>query len=145
MQAFFSLQSQNVRLCSYNGDMRKSDLTRERPGISHRLITLRQAVGLTQIQLAKLVHVHPSNIGFWELKGTPPRGEVLPALARVLGVSVDEILGVEPIKPRRQVAKGKLQQLFEAASHLPRRQQQKIVEFVEPFIATHGNGHKQAA
>ena len=89
--------------------------------------------------------VPSSNIGYWECGAEAPPGVVLPKMATILGVSVDEILGVGPIKPKRQIAKGRLQQLFEAASHLPRRQQQKIIEFVEPFVATHGNGHKQAA
>ena len=109
------------------------------------MLELRQAAGLTQMQLADKLGVHHSNIAFWELSGTPPRGEVLPKLAHALSVSVDGILGVEPIKPKRQAAKGRLQQVFEAASQLPRRQQQKIVELLEPFVREHGNGHKQAA
>jgi len=59
-----------------------------------RLVELRQAAGLTQVQLAEKIGVHPSNIGFWELSGTPPRGEVLPKLAQALSVSVDVLLGV---------------------------------------------------
>lgn len=95
---------------------------------------LRQAAGLTQIQLAQKVGVHNSNIAFWELSGTPPRGEVLPKLAAALGVSIDALLGVQPPKPKRQAAKGRLQRVFEEASRLPRRQQEKIAEFVEAFV-----------
>jgi transcriptional regulator with XRE-family HTH domain len=51
---------------------------------------------------------HPSDIAFWELSGTPPRGEVLPKLAHALGVSVDALLGVTPPKPKKQAAKGRL-------------------------------------
>jgi len=120
--------------------MRKSDPSRERPPLAQRLVALRQAAGLTQVQLAQTLGVAPSVIAFWELKGTPPRGEILPGLAKAFGVSVDEILGVEPIKPKRQAAKGKLQALFEAASNLPRRQQEKVIAVLEPFVSAHGNG-----
>jgi transcriptional regulator with XRE-family HTH domain len=116
--------------------MRKKD----RPPLGLRLTELRQAAGLTQAQLAERIGVHSSNIGFWELSGTPPRGEVLPKLAHVLGVSVDELLGVTPPKPKKQAAKGRLQLVFEAASKLPRRQQEKVAEFVEAFVAQHANG-----
>jgi hypothetical protein len=52
---------------------------------------------------------------------------------------VDALLGVTPPKPKRQAAKGRLQLVFETASKLPRRQQQKIVEVVEALVAQHAN------
>ena len=111
----------------------------ERPALAKRLAELRQAAGLSQSQLADKVGVNASNIAFWELSGTPPRGEVLPTMAQALGVSVDELLGVTPPKPKKQAAKGRLQQVFESASKLPRRQQQKIAGVVEALVAQHGN------
>lgn len=113
---------------------------KNRPPAGLRLTQLRQAAGLTQMQLADQLGVHPSNIGFWELSGTPPRGEVLPKMAHALGVSVDALLGVTPPKPKRRVAKGQLQLVFEAASKLPRRQQEKVAEFVRAFVRQHTNG-----
>jgi len=92
------------------------------------------------MQLAGKIGVHHSNIAFWELSGTPPRGEVLPKMAHALGVSVDALLGVTPPKPKRQAAKGRLQYVFEAASKLPRRQQEKVAEFVGAFVKQHANG-----
>ena len=114
--------------------MRKSDLSRERPPLAQRLVELRQQAGLTQTELAAAVGVAVSNIAFWELKGTPPRGEVLPALAKALGVSVDAILGVAPTRAK-PAAKGRLQLAFDSAAKLPRRQQAKVAEFVEAFVA----------
>jgi transcriptional regulator with XRE-family HTH domain len=133
MQALFSSQSELFQTVAYDRTMRK----KERPPLGQRLTELREAAGLTQVQLAERVAVHPSNIGFWELTGTPPRGEVLPKLADALGVSVDVLLGVAPPKPKRQAAKGRLQLVFESAAKLPRRQQEKIVEVVEAMVEKH--------
>ena len=119
----------------YNAAMRKSDLSRPRPPMAQRLVELRQKAGLTQTELATAVGVAVSNIAFWELKGTPPRGEVLPALAKALAVSVDELLGAAPVKPRAPAPAGKLQMIFARAAKLPRRQQAKLAEFVEAFVA----------
>jgi transcriptional regulator with XRE-family HTH domain len=105
-----------------------------RPPLGQHLTDLRQSAGLTQMQLAAKIGVHHSNIAFWELTGTPPRGEVLPNFAEALGVSVDSLLGVSPPKPKKQAAKGRLQRVFEDASKLPRRQQDKVAEFVEAFV-----------
>ena len=136
MQAFSFQQSGDFPAADYDAAMRKKD----RPPLGLRLTELRQAAGLTQIQLADKLGVHPSNIGFWELSGTPPRGEVLPKMANALGVSVDALLGVTPTKPKRQAAKGRLQHVFEAASKLPRRQQEKVADIVGAFVAQHANG-----
>jgi transcriptional regulator with XRE-family HTH domain len=135
MQALSFQQSGDFPAADYDAAMRKKD----RPPLGLRLTELRQAAGLTQIQLADKLGVHPSNIGFWELSGTPPRGEVLPKMANALGVSVDALLGVTPPKPKRQAAKGRLQSVFEAASKLPRRQQEKVAEFVGAFVKQHAD------
>ena len=113
--------------------MRKSDPSRPRPPLAQRLVQLRQEAGLTQTELAQAVGVSVSNIAFWELKGTPPRGEVLPALAKALAVSADALLGVGPSRPKAP-AKGRLQLAFDAAAKLPRRQQVKVAEVVEAFV-----------
>ncbi len=133
MQALFFSQSEIFQTGAYDRAMRK----KERPPLGQRLVELRQAAGLTQMQLAERLGVHHSNIAFWELSGTAPRGQVLPQMAQALGVSVDVLLGVTPPKPKRQAAKGRLQQVFESAAKLPRRQQGKIVEVVEAMVAQH--------
>lgn len=108
-----------------------------------RLRALREAAGLSQRELARQLDVHYSNISFWEQTGTVPRGEVLPALAGILGVSVDDLLGVTKAKPPKRAAgapTGRARFVFEAVSKLPARQQQKILEVVEAFVAQHGRG-----
>ena len=128
MQAQIFLPGPDFQNIVYDAAMSKA----ARPPLAVRLATLRKDAGLSQAQLAAKIGVHSSNIAFWELSGTPPRGEVLPALAGELGVSVDELLGVTPQKPA--IAKGRLQEAFHAAAKLPRRQQQKIVEVVEALL-----------
>ena len=117
-------------MITYNLDMSQK--------FGSHLKDLRKAAGLSQKALGTLLGVPQSNISFWEKCDKPPRGEILPTLAQALNISVDEILGIEPIKPKKQqAAKGKLQQLFEAASQMPRRQQEKIISVLEPFVAAH--------
>jgi len=54
-----------------------------------------------------------------------------------LNVSVDDLVATNGTKKRGSGPTGKMKQLFEAASRLPRRQQQKIAALLEPFIAHH--------
>ena len=132
MQALSPAISPDFQTGAYAADMPKA---KARPELGRRLVELRQAAGLTQMELAERIGTTHSNIGFWEISGTPPRGEVLPALAKALGVSVDVLLGVTPPKPTPQPAKGRLQKVFESAAKLPRRQQEKIAEVVEALVA----------
>ena len=116
-----------------------------RSEVGQRLATLRQAKGLTQKQLAEKIGVNQQDIAYWERQAPAPRGDVLPKIATVLEISVDELLGVRPIKARREGPKGRLHKVFVDASQLSRRQQQKIAEVVQALVAQQGNGHKQAA
>jgi len=54
-------------------------------------------------------------------------------VAEILNVSADELLGKETNKPKARPT-GKVQQVFEEVSNLPRRQQDKVVEFVSAFV-----------
>ena len=122
MQAFF-----NLRL--YRGDMADKSKLRQ----------LREAAGLSVREVARQIGESNTNVSYWERSGQIPRSDVLTSLAKVLGVSVEELLG-ENAKAKRPAVKGRLQSVFEAASKLPRRQQEKVAEFVGAFVKQHANG-----
>lgn len=61
-------------------------------GTCFRIKELRQAVGLTQAQLASQLDLKsPSTVTMWETGDRKPQSTVLPRLAHVLGVSVDAL------------------------------------------------------
>jgi transcriptional regulator with XRE-family HTH domain len=105
-----------------------------RPAQGARLTELRKAAGLTQVELAHLVGENQQNIAFWERSDKPPRSDVLPKMARVLGVTVEHLLGISPIAERRPGPVGKTQKIFEEVARLPRSQQDKIVEIVAALV-----------
>lgn len=98
---------------------------------------LREAAGLSQRELAKRIGVHHTNVQYWENTGAIPRADLVQSIADVLSCSPEQLLGQTP---KRKTAQGsKMKQLFEAAMKLPRRQQDKIVAILEPFIKEHSN------
>ena len=134
MQALFSSQAYILLVPE------KTDIHRGK-----RLRSLREATGLSQRELARHLGVHYSNISYWESTGIIPRSSVLAPMAKILGVSVETLLG-ENARAKRVIApSGRARLAFDAVSKLPKRQQQKIVEVVEGFVFLHSNGHKQAA
>jgi hypothetical protein len=70
--------------------------------------------------------------------GNLKRSDVLLPMANALGVTVEELLG-EP-RPKRVISPGgRARQLFEAISKMPRRQQEKVLDILEPFVREHGS------
>jgi hypothetical protein len=65
--------------------------------------------------------------------------DVLAPMAKALGVTVQDLLG-EPRPGRALVPGGKLGQVFEQVSKLPRRQQDKIIEVVNALVAQSAAG-----
>ena len=67
------------------------------------------------------------------------RPEQIEKAAAALKVSVEHLFGKTAVKPRGGGPVGKLHQVFEKASRLPRHQQNKVAEFVEAFVNQHVN------
>ena len=70
--------------------------------IGKRITLLRKEKGLTQEELATHMGVSPQAVSKWENDQTCPDISALPKLARLLGVSVDELLeGKQELAPVR--------------------------------------------
>ncbi|MBK6520196.1 MAG: helix-turn-helix transcriptional regulator [Polyangiaceae bacterium] len=106
-----------------------------RPAQGARLLALRRAAGLTQVELAKALGVSNANIAFWEWSAKPPRSDVLPALARALRVRVEDLLLEQAVA--RTPPNSKLQRTFEKVRSLPRRHQDLVARFVDTLLEQH--------
>jgi transcriptional regulator with XRE-family HTH domain len=107
------------------------------PERGRKLRALRQATGLSQRELARQLGIHHSNLGYWEKSGNLPGSDVLPQLAKLLGVSLGDLLD-ESSQPQKALApNGRALLAFAAVSKMPKKQQEKIVEVVEAFVAQH--------
>ncbi len=107
----------------------------KRPTLGERLALARHEVGLTQEQLAEKLGVTQRVITYWEREPVALRSEQLAALADALGVTADFLLGRESKKGRANGPAGRARRVFETVSHLPRHQQQKIIDVVEALVA----------
>lgn len=117
----------------YNSDMARK-MTKPRPKQGAYLAELRKNAGLSQTELAHLIGETQQNIAFWEQCNYPPRSDVLIKMSKVLGVAVEDLLTGQPAKKKKGGPVGKAQKIFEDLSMLPKKQQEKVVEFVSAFI-----------
>jgi transcriptional regulator with XRE-family HTH domain len=114
---------------------------RQRPEFGARLYLLREQAGLSQRQMAIKLSVPQRTYAYWEREPVALRAEQITALADVLSISTDFLLGRKEKRSRGTGPAGKMRQLFEAASRLSRSQQQKVAAVLEPFVVQHSNGH----
>ena len=99
-----------------------------------RLHAAREAAGLTQAQVADKMGVTQTAYGVWERYPVALRPDQIEQLASLVNVTVEYLFGRDSVKARGKGPVGKLRQVFEKASQLPRHQQNKVAEFVEAFV-----------
>jgi transcriptional regulator with XRE-family HTH domain len=101
---------------------------------------LREAAGLTQVELAGRIGEKQTTLSLWERSSRPPRSGALPKLAKALGASVEALLGEAavraPIAPLVETPGhiGELERAFDEVRKLPRRQRRRVLEFVVAFV-----------
>ena len=71
-----------------------------------KIAVLRKSRGFTQQELADLLGVSFQTVSKWENRVTMPDITMLPALAELFAVSVDELLGLKPLAEEVYLSKG---------------------------------------
>ncbi len=115
---------------------------RQRSSFGERVFSARQALGLSQAEVAKQLHITQSAYATWERDVVALRPEQIAMLSDILKVSSEELLG-KASKPRRGSGPvGRAKRLFDLLSQLPRNQQEKILSVIEPFVLQHIHSKK---
>lgn len=97
-----------------------------------RLRVLRVDRGLTQEQLALEVGVGKGAISQWERDGTEPSFAALTTIARVLGVSLDElILGPHAAPTAESILKPKEAELLALFRSLPAKKRAAVLALLD--------------
>lgn len=97
-----------------------------------RLAKLRKAAGLSQVQLAALIDIPQRTLSFYETYAENVPSTLLPVIADALGVTVQEILGIQNETEIKRGPKSKLDRQFDSIRRLPRTER----EFVSKFLDT---------
>lgn len=99
-----------------------------------RLATLRKAAGYTQAELGEELDISQRMMAYYEGQTEHPPTTLLPALARALRVSTDELLGMTPPKKEIKPANTRLQRRIQEIEKLDARQKRQIMQFLDTFI-----------
>ena len=86
------------------------------------------------MQFARLVGLSQQMIDYYERRAKNPTAEFVQKAAQVLGVSVDELLGVKPLARRKPGPQSKLQRKIERVRDLPENKQKLVLDFLDTVL-----------
>ncbi|QTF08453.1 helix-turn-helix domain-containing protein [Brenneria izadpanahii] len=103
--------------------------------LGKRITALRKDAGLTQVQLAQALNVSQQAVQSWEAGRRHIQISVLPAVARILSVSLEGLLGEDAENaPRKRGPASRLEQQIQVISQLPRSRQKLVSEMLDAVI-----------
>lgn len=105
--------------------------------LGERIARLRKEEGITQVQFAELLGTSQQAITAYEVGRRRVPVSALPEIAKLLGVSVEELIG-EETKPGKRGPVPKLQQQMERITHLPKTQQRFVMQVLESVLGQTG-------
>ncbi|OIN34813.1 XRE family transcriptional regulator [Salmonella enterica subsp. enterica serovar Sarajane] len=103
--------------------------------LGKRLSLLRKERGLTQAQVAHSLNVSQQAVQSWEAGRRRVQIPILPAIAEILQVSLEELLkdGESKVVRKRGPA-SRLEQQFQQIGQLPRAKQKLVSEMLDAMI-----------
>jgi len=103
-----------------------------------RLAALRQARGLTQVQLADKIGSTQRAISRYETIADRAPAPVLAKLAKALGVTTDELLGVKRTRPAKTLTDDpearRLWKKFQQVMTLPEKDRRAVIRLVNSLV-----------
>jgi transcriptional regulator with XRE-family HTH domain len=112
-----------------------------------RLVALRKARGLTQVQLAEKARTTQRAVSYYENDAGFPPAPALIALAEALQVSTDVLLGVKPPKVEHiddDAEARRMWKRFQMVTILPERDQKAVIRLINSLVSV-GAGRQRAA
>lgn len=102
--------------------------------IAKRLRDTRKARGLTQVEVARQVGIPQTLLSEYERGTVRIHAAMVAALARVLHVSTDELLGVKPPRDNGTVHDRRFFRRLQRIETLPKRAKQTLLNTIDLFL-----------
>jgi len=98
-----------------------------------RMARLRKDAGFTQRDLSRQLGISQRMVAYYEAQAEHPPTHIIPALAELLSVSADELLGLQPLKPAR-AANPSLWRRLRQIDKLPAKDKRQLLAVIDTFL-----------
>ena len=103
-------------------------------GFGERLAMLRKTAGITQTAMAEELGISQRMMAYYEGQTAHAPGDLLPHMAKTLGVSVDALLGTETLKRRAKATDTRMQRRLLEIEKLDVSDRRQIIQVIDAFI-----------
>jgi len=100
-----------------------------------RIAQLRKEHDLTQVQLAEELGVAQQTLAHYEVARLRIPASMLPQLAHIFGMGLDELVGTGVKAPAKRGPTPKFQRQIELIAQLPRSRQRFVMEILDGVLA----------
>ena len=107
---------------------------KEKETFGDRMARLRKAAGYSQRDIAAEIGVSQRMIAYYEKQTQYPPTHLLPILAKILGVSADQLLGMEKMKTNGKMKDTRLWRRFSQVEKMAVKEKRKIIQVLDTFI-----------
>jgi len=101
--------------------------------LGRRVAELRKEMHLTQVQLAEILNISQQHMASFEAGRRKIPASMLPTLAQLFAISIDELVGMKGQATKRGPAP-KLQRQIEQISRLPKTKQRFVMEMLDTVL-----------
>jgi len=124
------------------GQLFGSDMARSRQKdpagtFGRRMAALREGAGYSQRELAAELGISQRMVAYYEAQSDRPPAHLLPAVAEALGITSDQLLGIEPVSPRRKPTNARLMRKLQQVEKLPPKARNAILEHIDALVSKH--------
>ena len=102
--------------------------------LGRKIAQLRKEQQITQVQLAEVLGISQQYMQAFEAGRRKVPSSMLPILAEVLTVSVEELIGIAPTNGKKRGPAPKLLKQVELISQLPKSKQKFVMEMLDTVI-----------
>lgn len=102
--------------------------------LGERIRGLRTDRGITQADLAKQLSVSQPELSLYEHNRRRPQAATLVQMARLFGVTADELLGISKSKPNRPPAQRRFLKRLRQIDTLSDREQKALLQTIDAFL-----------
>lgn len=95
--------------------------TSVKPRNRRRLAALRQQAGLSQVRLARMLDIPQRKLSFYEREAEAIPSSLVPATAKAFGVTIEEVLGLEPSAQKKRGPQSQLESNWPRSPAYPAR------------------------
>lgn len=122
-----------LRNWAYNRGMPRKSINNPNE-LGNRLAGFRKVAGLTQTEVAEALGIPQTTVSFYEREAPYLPSHILVELSKLLGVTVEALLGIDEDDQRKRGPKTKLERQFEAIQQMPSSKQQFISKLLGEII-----------